>query len=303
MRRVFCTANLPHGGLGSRLFAWANSVIFSYKNNIPLLSPRWYQLKTIGPFLRKEEDKRMYFNLFNKKKGEMAAFFRVLLKLISLKKKLTVEMISKEFKNKKSLLPQLYVFEGEGNYFGSLNGWNDLLLKEIHEITKKKWLDKVAEFKEIPIGMHIRRGDFTAVDETRIASLESVVVIQIPLPWYVNTLKRIRAEQGRNVPAYVCSDGRYEELKELLDLPNVTWIKTGSAIGDILTLSKSKLFLSSQSSFSGWISYFGQMPTLCYPGRLLGYNLVNKAGIYEFDPKNEFSTLEFQNILSLVGTE
>src|SRR3990167_7194403 len=258
MRKVFCTANLPHGGLGSRLFAWANSVVFSYKNNIPLLSPRWYQLKTIGPFLRKEEDKRMYFNLFNKKKGEMTAFFRVLLKLISLKKTLTVEMISKEIK-------------------------------------KKKWLDKVAEFKEIPIGMHIRRGDFTAVDETRIASLESVVVIQIPLPWYVNTLKRIRAEQGRNVPAYVCSDGRYEELKELLDLPNVTWIKTGSAIGDILTLSKSKLFLSSQSSFSGWISYFGQMPTLCYPGRLLGYNLVNKAGIYEFDPKNEFSALDFDS--------
>ena len=138
MRKVFCTANLPHGGLGSRLFAWANSVVFSYKNNIPLLSPRWYQLKTIGPFLRKEEDKRMYFNLFNKEKGEMAAFFRVLLKLISLKKKLTVEMISKEFKNKKSFLPQLYVFEGEGNYFGSLNGWNDLLLKELQQITKKK---------------------------------------------------------------------------------------------------------------------------------------------------------------------
>ena len=295
MRRVFCTANLPHGGLGSRLFAWANSVIFSYKNNIPLLSPRWYQLKTIGPFLRKEEDKRIYCNLFNKKKGDISALPRFLLKLISLKKVLTLEMISEEFKNKKSLLPQLYVFEGEGDYFASLDGWNDLLLKELQQITKKKWLDKAAEFKEIPIGMHIRRGDFTAVDETRLASLDRSVVVQIPLRWYVDTLKRFRSEQGRDVPAYVCSDGRYEELKELLDVPNVTWIKTGSAISDILSLSKSKFFLASQSSFSGWISYLGQMPTLCYPGRPLGYNLVNKAGIYEFDPKNEFSALDFDS--------
>ena len=78
MRKVFCTANLPHGGLGSRLFAWANSVVFSYKNNIPLLSPRWYQLKTIGPFLRKEEDKRMYFNLFNKKNAILSVLGGVL---------------------------------------------------------------------------------------------------------------------------------------------------------------------------------------------------------------------------------
>ena len=56
----------------------------------------------------------------------------------------------------------------------------------------------------------------------------------------------------------------------------------GSAIGDILLLSKaSLLFASAHSTFSMWGSYLGGMPTLYYPGKMDQRVFPPEAGICE----------------------
>ncbi len=73
---------------------------------------------------------------------------------------------------------------------------------------------------------------------------------------------------------------------------------TGSAIGDMLLLSRAEVFLASGSSFSAWASFLGQMPTLTHPGlgltRLFGLR-TQGAFLGEFDPANP---IELRDLLS-----
>ena len=50
-------------GLGNLLFPFARAIIYSNKNNIPLINPTWPNIK-VGPVLRNERDKRFYIDLF-----------------------------------------------------------------------------------------------------------------------------------------------------------------------------------------------------------------------------------------------
>jgi len=73
----------------------------------------------------------------------------------------------------------------------------------------------------------------------------------------------------RDLPIYVISDGHAHELSELLAIPNCRFMTVGTAIGDILLLSKAGLlFASAHSTFSMWGSYLGRIPTLYYPSKM-----------------------------------
>jgi hypothetical protein len=101
----------------------------------------------------------------------------------------------------------------------------------------------------------------------------------------------VRARLGASIPAVVTSDGGPDELRPLLDLDNVRQVATGSAIGDLLVLSRAVLLLASGSSFSAWASYLGRMPTLSHPGQTLDrlFRLKGAAQqfIGEFDPAGD----------------
>src|SRR5229473_2140179 len=78
----YCRAILPRTGLGNRLFPWARCRVFSFTNNVPMLSPRWAQLK-IGPLLRGESDLRLYFNLFKRGADDVRGIRKLSLQLFS----------------------------------------------------------------------------------------------------------------------------------------------------------------------------------------------------------------------------
>lgn len=224
-------------------------------HNIPMLAPNWLQIG-LGPLLRREKDLRLYFDLFDKRKEDVSGL-----------KGMWLDLVLNKFPEPDSLAttPQElspksceFVFEGLKDSFTPLNGWNDFLLQRLRSITKKKWLQKVDEHPVIPIGMHLRRGDYPE-DKW------------IPVSWYKYYLKFIRNVIGKCVPAYLFSDGNYNQLKELIKCPDVIWVNDGNAITDLLLLAKSKVLLSSPSTFSSWASFFGSIPTLCYPGHNLSW--------------------------------
>ena len=59
---------LGGAGLGNILFPWARALVYAQENSCIRIQTTWKNLK-IGTFLRKERDKRLYFDLFTGKDG------------------------------------------------------------------------------------------------------------------------------------------------------------------------------------------------------------------------------------------
>jgi len=279
---LYCRALLPRNGLGNRLFPWARCLIFSHLHQSPMLAPTWTQVK-LGPLLRREKDLRFYHNLFKTRTGDVRGLPRLWIAATAQRRK-EPENLS-ESPQKTSGKNALVTFEGVQPYFRDLNGWSGFLGEALTAITRERWLEQMRRIPAPPIGIHVRRGDFRRPlpsDDFRTSG-----GLQIPITWYVESVKALRRILGVSLEVRVFSDGTLEELQELLQLEGVSRGDTGSAVGDLLGLSKSKILIASGSTFSAWASFLGQMPTLCYPGQLLSYfHLKNGQGRYigDFDP-------------------
>ncbi len=181
----------------------------------------------------------------------------------------------------------LVVFKGPGEYFRPLYGCHELINQELEARVRPRWRIAAAEASRgRPIGVHVRRGDFgTARSASDFVTSGN---LRTPIEWFAATLDHVRAVIGSDVPAFVVSDGPRSDLEALLRRPSVAFARTGSAIGDLLALSRSRLLIASGgSTFSAWAAYLGQMPTLTIPGQPLSwYKLRNCNGYYvgEFDP-------------------
>ena len=262
----YCQAVLPKAGLGNRLFPWARCRLFSFQNNVPMLSPTWTQV-AVGPLLRGETDLRHYSDLFRVGKNEITG-----------PKKLLVQLHSHKEDEEESALPAangrqtLKVFAGERDRFLHLNGWHEFLGNELRAITKPRWIAAADKTKDVAIGMHVRMGDF-AEGQAEPENPHR----RVPHTWFADSLKAIRRVVGYPVRATIVSDGKESELRELLDQEQVTLARTGSAIGDLLLLANSKVLIGSAgSSFSAWAAFLGQMPSIAHPPKAYDwFNLVN----------------------------
>lgn len=280
---IYCQAILPRAGLGNRLFPWARCRLFAHLNNIQMIGPIWHQLK-VGPILRGESDARLYYNLFHSKNDQVKGLKRALIRIAANKLPepddlTTIDCVPTSERT-------LFLFRGERDHFNKLNGWDLYLHDELRAIARNQWLRRVNDVKDVPIGIHVRRGDFrTPYSDKEFFTSGG---LRVPLSWFVESLKLVRNYAGAPVKAFVFSDGDEAELSELLAMENVTHVATGSAIGDLLILLKAKgLIASGGSSFSAWGSFLGQMPTISHPGQSLSwFKLKNKHGYYvgEFDP-------------------
>jgi hypothetical protein len=135
-------------------------------------------------------------------------------------------------------------------------------------MTRERWVCRADEVGAVAIGIHVRRGDFDQASSEDDFILRGA--IRTPIEWFVQSLCAIRRIRGDAVPALVVSDAPDGALAPLLRQEAVKRVDTGSAIGDLLVLSKAQLLIASGgSSFSGWAAFLGQMPTLAYPGQSL----------------------------------
>lgn len=60
------------------------------------------------------------------------------------------------------------------------------------------------------------------------------------------------------------SDGTDEELRDLTSLPDVERVFFGNAIADIYAISKCCYMIGSDSTFSGWGAFLGQVPCVFF---------------------------------------
>jgi hypothetical protein len=275
---MYCRAVLPNAGLGNKMFPWARCRVFSLEHGVPILAPTWTQIK-LGPLLRQDRDLRLYNNLFRAAPpGHVSGVRQLWLRLVAGR---SVDEPEDLHETPTACAPdQIVVFKGERDHFRSLTGWNEVLLDELKAITRDHWVQRAADVGHVGIGIHIRRGDFAEA-----CSSDDFVnrgAIRTPMEWFVDSVRTVRNLCGCLVPALVVSDAPDDELVDLLREEAVTRISTGSAIGDLLVLSKAKLLIASGgSTFSAWAAFLGQMPTVSYPGQSLEwFGIVPMHGQY-----------------------
>ena len=249
-------------GLGNMLFTYAKAVLYARGHGARLIWPTWVSIP-VGQILRRESNKRFYHDLFQNRIGAVSGFQK--LRLLWTRKK------------------DIVVMEGMEGEFEPIAGKenSEYLYRHFQTILQER-NRKAMEFEPgNGICMHIRLGDFTRGTEADLKAGNPN--ISIPIEWYINVIQQIRDAVSETLPVYIFSDGSREELQDILALPGVQQVTFGTAIGDILAMSKARLFVASGSTFSRWVRYLGRMNTITYPGQLKQYLLEEDEPAFEIE--------------------
>ncbi len=251
-------------GLGNLLFPLSRAYIYSLKYKSEILPPIWPSLKP-GAFIRGEKEKRGYTDIFK-------SFFlkRTILQVKNIfNKSLTenqfLENIAAYSQNKDITVK----VEGLRGYFKDLEGYHNELLHYILETASPTINKTYTQFNENNIGIHIRLGDYNEENKT-------------PIDWYVNTIKILQEDKKyQNTSFIIFSDGKDEELRAILDIPNCKRVDKPNALSDILCLSKCQIIIGSNSTFSAWAAFLGRKPFIRNDKFYLGHLYHEEENIFE----------------------
>ena len=245
---------LGGAGLGNILFPWATAIVYAKTHNLIRLQTTWKNLK-IGTFLRKERDKRMYFDLFTGKDG-----------VGGLKKFLLLNFTNK-----------VKCFSSMDDLFEPFKHEHNFVKTELLKIINPYHIEKAEEFNPNSVALHIRMGDFEEPENEQLLR-DGAWNYRLPLKWYIVIIDKIRLKS--NLPIYIFSDATDKELQDVLSFSNCRRAYFGSSISDMIALSRCKVLVSSASTFSMWASFLGQIPTIWFPGQMR-QKLISNPNIFE----------------------
>jgi hypothetical protein len=235
---------LMRAGLGNMLFPWARCVTWCHATGAEMIAPRWRKFR-IGPYGRREPDKRQYQRLFLDE-GYVRGLRRAWLEVSA--HRIDEAQVNERTEERNTVVQ----FKGLGDYFRSLRGHADEVKAELIRITRPHLIPK--DIGGPFVGVHIRLGDFPATWRR-------------PLQWYVQVVRGLWAALGGKVPIVVFSDGSADEIRPVLSLGGVHRSIGGTAITDLLQLARASCIVASHSTFSLWGAYLGSIPTIRFPGR------------------------------------
>lgn len=211
-------------GLANCLFFAARAHLRAKQLGCEMLRPTWERIG-IGQWLRHEKDKRFYQGLFRDES--------VWMKL----RKAWLIRFAKDVVVEKDLAPYFEdIFDDREEIVRWLMGE---ILPEAIATVPKEMKDSVA--------VHIRLGDFGPPCSTTIS-------------WYVGMIKTMLEKVGRSLDIQIFSDGTDGQLEEVLSMPGARRVFYGNALADIIAISRCGLLIASDSTFSGWGAYLGNLP-------------------------------------------
>jgi hypothetical protein len=255
LKKIYGFPDLPKAGLANMLIPWADCFLWCKDRGIRRIAPFWFKAR-LGPFIRRERDKRQYQRLF-KKGSDIGGIKRLLLILTS--RKISAESYRLSGDPGEKSRATVVCFS-DMNRLDRLVGRHKEVVDELYRITRPRY--RPIGLPAAYIGIHIRMGDFPQKQGSN-----GSVNFRQPLEWYVEALKRLRASLGIEMEAVVFSDGSDEELAPILGLNHVFRSPFSESISDLLALAKSSVIITSRSSFSLLGAYLGQVPSIWYTGK------------------------------------
>jgi len=236
-------------GLANHLFPIYRAFQNSKEGGGEFLFPPLVQLK-IGPFIRREHDKRIYFNLFNQ------GALNELMKLKVLFSSNKCDEFNYESLNQEK--DGVIIYSGINDYFKS---FNNEFREDFVNMLKSRSKNKVRLFAELSlikkddICVHIRKGDFPVVGSTKAPYR------QISDDWYLKVINYlIKDYPDKNIRIF--TDDVNSLSNEMLSIKNVTVDVSYNAWHALLKMSAHGLIVASASTFSIWSAFIGDQDVI-----------------------------------------
>jgi hypothetical protein len=243
-------------GIGNCFYNYFHAAVLAEKYNGRLITPPWFSLK-IGPILRGERSKRFYWRMFKPYPGEIFGLAKLGAMLAGSPGRHIVEIDGKR---------EPVVSEGKLNRvtckkftFTGLHDHRDSVRKRLLAIVNDPVPADQSWGKSNFIGMHVRLGDFQIARDTTQAT-SGASNTRIPMSWYINLTRALRARYPQ-MPIRIFSDGQDAELQPLLG-PGTSIYRSGSDMGDLLAMASASILVGSNSTYSRWAAFLGNMPTI-----------------------------------------
>jgi hypothetical protein len=242
----------PGSGLGNLLFPWARAVVCHANSDGHLISPTWRNIK-LGPWLRREADKRTYGDVFK---------HRTLVKWLQdlkIKAWQLREISEHEYYDLVGIgspaspvsKPTLVVFEGMADYFSNIAEQGDLIRSTLRRECRIP-VDQVPAH----IAVHVRLSDFAAAAGG--AHQTYARNTRVDLAWYESEIQRVK-ELYRDLPVRVYTDDRdCSGIRKLASLEGASVVTPTNALVDMLKMSKATHIVLSTSTFSLWAAFLSK---------------------------------------------
>ena len=251
---IYGYPKLNGSGLGNLLWIWAKCFVWCKDNDAKLITPSWLQFHP-NRIIGRNPDLRLYWCYFMNR-----GYINGPEKYYRLWKHRTISADDAE-KKKIRNFSCIVVFSELGS-FTPLIGRHKEVYDELIRITNPRF---ILPSKTFPfVAMHIRRGDFEKGTAEQLYRGETN--LQVPLEWYIASLRALRDAIGFSFKVIIFSDGSNDEIVHLLKEPNVERSNDKNALRDLFLMSSAAGLIASRSSFSLWASYLGQIPALYHRG-------------------------------------
>lgn len=250
----------PRAGLANMLITWSRAVVFAKLNDLPWRSYGWSAFRP-GPWLRGETKKRLYHGFFrsNMSWPRIAATESAIRygRNVLFDPNPTVTQVDQN-------LVVFRSFPKGPDFFAGLQPHEELVRREFYDLLTAATHELIARQKSVKIACHVRRGDFISPTDPRYSL--GGRYCQTPNQFFLDAIKAIRQKVGEDLPATIFSNGKPDEIQELLKLPKVTLAVPNSDLVDLVTMSRSDyLITSAWSSFSYMAGYLGESAILRLP--------------------------------------
>lgn len=261
---------LPQTGLCNMLLPWADCLLWCRDHGATMIAPTWRKVR-IGPYLRRERDRRDYHRLFHAADG-IAGFRKWALLLTRRRVPFSPQLTEAATSGAMVTFRDL-------NSFTRLAGRHGEVAAGLRGMTQPGFLPAPAA--QPFIGLHVRLGDYAVPGSVEP---RPDVHFRLQIVWYLAALRELRARLDEDVPAVLFSDGTDDELRELLQEKGVSRSPYQTAVTDLLALSGAGVMVASCSTFSLWGSFLGQVPALWHPGTRFR-SAVTAAEPYLLEPE------------------
>jgi Glycosyl transferase family 11 len=243
-------------GLGNCFYTYFHAVVMADRHRAAIIAPPWFSLK-LGPLLRGERSKRLYWRMFKPHADEIRGLSKLLALLRSYRKRVIVKVGGVS-------APE--IVPGALNFVVS-SRFTFLGLHDHRASIRKRLLATINDPVPVNhcwgggdyIAVHIRLGDFTEVPDHTLTTAAKDSV-RIPMSWYVNLMRALR-NRFPDKRVLIFSDGDDSALRPLLDLGAQPY-RSGSDMTDLLAMSGASILVGSNSTYSRWAAFLGNMPSI-----------------------------------------
>jgi hypothetical protein len=249
-------ARLAGHGLGNSFFTYFHAVVLAKASGAKLLAPAWLSLK-LGPLLRGEASKRLYWRMFRPHPDEVHGAEKMATLVQSYAKRVVLPVDGE--RHPVLVDGALNLLVSERYTFRGLHEYRDMIRARLLAIAKDAIPPWHAWGRGDYCAVHIRLGDFAAATDPAML-YAGRPNLRIPMSWYVNVVSAVRRRHPERT-IYVFSDGAAEQLRPVLDL-GCELYRSGSDMTDLLALAGGSLLIGSNSTYSRWAAFLGDMPSI-----------------------------------------